>query len=152
MGAIMKKVLVSTFLAVLFITSSIFAGGNYLKKDDKEDVEQVITNFVKSVDTRDTGALSKAVFPGVNIFTFNQISNKLDNYTAAQFADLVRNGQKGGWIRTLNVSSVDVEGNIASAKVDITDARLKESGYITLIKDDGSWKIAAEVTTLSLNK
>ena len=148
----MKKVLVSTFLSVLFLVSSIFAAGNDVKKEDNGDVEQVITNFVKSVDSRDAGALSKSVISNANILTYNQIANKLDNYTASQFVDLVKNGQKGGWTRTVNVSSVDVDGNIASAKVDITDPRLKESGFVTLVKDDGAWKVASEVTTLSLNK
>ena len=148
----MKKVLVSTFLSVLFLASSILAAGNDIKKEDKGDVEQVITNFVKSVDSRDAGALSKSVISNANILTFNQIANKLDDYTASQFVDLVKNGQKGGWARTVSVSSVDVDGNIASAKVDITDPRLKESGYVTLVKDDGTWKVASEVTTLGLNK
>ena len=148
----MKKVLVSTFLSVLFLASSILAAGNDIKKEDKGDVEQVITNFVKSVDSRDAGTLSKSVISNANILTYNQIANKLDDYTASQFVDLVRNGQKGGWTRTVNVSSVDVDGNIASAKVDITDPRLKESGFVTLVKDDGAWKVASEVTTLSLNK
>jgi ABC-type arginine transport system ATPase subunit len=148
----MKKVLISTFLSVLFLVSAVFAGGNNLVKEDKGDVEQVITNFVKSVDTRDASALSKSVMSGANLFTFNQMANKLDNYSAAQFVDLVKAGQKGGWTRTVSVTAVDVDGNVASAKIDITDSRLKESGYVTLIKDNGTWKVATEVTTLSLNK
>ena len=137
---------------VLFVLSTIFAGENNVKKEDKGDVEQVITNFVKSIDTRDANTLSKSVISGANIFLFNQISNKLDNYSGSQFVDLVKNGQKGGWIRTVSVSLVDVDGNIATAKINITDARLKESGYITLIKNDGLWMIATEATTLELNK
>lgn len=148
----MKKVLVSTFLSVLLLATSVFAGGNDVKREDKGDVEQVITNFVKSVDTRDAGAISKSVISSANIFTYNQIANKLDNYSASQFLDLVKNGQKGGWTRTCSVSSVDVDGNVASAKIDISDSRLKESGYVTLIKDNGTWKVATQVTTLSLNK
>jgi hypothetical protein len=139
-------------LSVLFLTSVIFAEGNDLKKENNGNVEKVITNFVKSIDTRDAGALSKSVFSNANIFTFNQIANKLDQYTGSQFVDLVRNGQKGGWTRNVSVSSVDVDGNFALAKVNITDPRLKESGYITLLKDDGTWKVTEEVTTLSLNK
>jgi hypothetical protein len=148
----MKKVLVSSLFSILLLASSVFAGTNDVKKEDKGDVEQVVTNFVKSVDTRDAGSLSKSVISGGNIYTYNQIANKLDNYTASQFVDLVKNGQKGGWARTVSISSVDVEGNVASAKIDITDSRLKESGYVTLIKDNGTWKVATEVTTLSLNK
>ncbi|MDR3628169.1 MAG: nuclear transport factor 2 family protein [Ignavibacteriaceae bacterium] len=148
----MKKVLASTILSVLLLASSIFAGGNNLVKEDKGDVEQVITNFVKSVDVRDAGALSKSVISTANIFTFNQMANRLDNYSASQFVDLVKNGQKGGWTRTVSVSAVDVDGNVASAKIDITDSRLKETGYVTLIKDNGTWKVATEVTTLGLNK
>jgi hypothetical protein len=148
----MKKIIFPVFLSVLFLISTIFAGENDLKKEDKGEVEQVITNFVKSVDTRDANTLSKSVISSANIFMFNQIANKLDNYSGSQFIDLVRNGQKGGWVRTVSVSQVDVDGNVATAKINITDARLKESGFITLIKNDGSWMIATEATTLELNK
>ncbi|MDR3611099.1 MAG: nuclear transport factor 2 family protein, partial [Ignavibacteriaceae bacterium] len=63
-----------------------------------------------------------------------------------------KGGQKGGWQRNVNIGDVDINGNTAVAKVDITDSKLKESGFVTLVKDNGSWKIASELSTLKLNK
>lgn len=147
----MKTIHIVTVLAVLIFSVSIFAGNNMLK-NDKDGVEQAITNYVKSVDSRNTDELSKTLLSTGSVITLNNITNKLDRYSGNQFINLVKNGQKGGWVRQVAVNSVDTDGNTATAKVAITDARLKQTGFITLVKDNGSWKVASEVTTLELNK
>ena len=76
----------------------------------------------------------------------------MDHYSGDQFISLVKNGQKGGWVRNVTINSVDTDGSTAMAKVDITDSRLKQTGFFTLVKNNGSWKVASAVTTLELNK
>ena len=82
----------------------------------------------------------------------NQLTNNVENYSSKQFVTLVKNGQKGGWQRNVSIGSVTIDGNIAVAKFDITDVKIKESGFVTLVKDNGTWKIAGQVSTLRLNK
>ncbi len=147
----MKTIHILTVLSVLVFSVSIFAGGNMLK-NDKDGIEQAITNYVKSVDSRNTDELSKTLMSSGSVITVNNITNKLDHYSGNQFINMVKNGQKGGWVRNVAVNSVETEGNTATAKVAITDARLKQIGFITLVKDNGNWKVASEVTTLELNK
>ncbi len=147
----MKTVKILSLAAFLLLSISLFAENNFVK-EDKGDVEQVITNYVKNIDSRNADELSKTVLPTASIITINNLTNNIDNFSASQFVSLVKNGQKGGWQRNVNVNSVEFDGNAAIAKVNITDSRLKESGYFTLIKDNGTWKIAGEVTTLQLNK
>ncbi|MHB1686970.1 MAG: nuclear transport factor 2 family protein [Ignavibacteriaceae bacterium] len=138
-------------ISFLLLPLSAFAGSN-LSSSDQSDVEQTVTNFVKSVDARNTSDLQKTLYTDGSILIFNTFSNKIEHYSANQFVDMVKNGQKGGWVRQVNFASVDVDGNTAIAKIDITDPRLKETGFVTLIKDNGTWKIAGEVSTLGLNK
>jgi hypothetical protein len=147
----MKTIHILTVLSVLIFSVSIFAGDNMLK-NDKDGIEQAITNYVKSVDSRNTDELSKTLMSSGSVITVNNITNKLDHYSGNQFINMVKNGQKGGWVRNVAVNSVETEGNTATAKVAITDARLKQIGFITLVKDNGNWKVASEVTTLELNK
>ncbi len=147
------KTIKTLFIAVTFLLLplSAFAGTNSAVTD-QSDIEQAVTNFVKSVDSRNASDLQKTLYAEGTIITYNSFSNKVEHYTAGQFVDLVKGGQKGGWERQINFGSVDVNGNTAIAKIDITDPRIKESGYVTLIKDNGTWKIAGEVSTLGLNK
>ncbi|MCL5028077.1 MAG: nuclear transport factor 2 family protein [Bacteroidetes bacterium] len=147
----MKTLKILILVSFLLLSFSAYAENKFIK-EDKGDVEQVITSFVKNVDSRNADELSKTVLPTASIVTINDLTKNLDNFSASQFVNLVKNGQKGGWQRNVHVSSVEFDGNTAVAQVAITDSRLKESGYFTLVKDNGSWKIAGQVTTLQLNK
>ena len=141
------------FMLILFallVTSVTIMAAEKTYVQDKTDIEQTINSFVKSVDSQNADALEKSMIENGAIVTLNTITNKVDNYSTNKFVDLVKNGQKGGWVRNVNVSSVDVDGNTAMAKVEITDARLSESGFFTLVKEGNGWKIASEVTTLEL--
>ena len=140
-----------TLCALLFIAVTVKAAEKTYDQD-KGDIEQTIDSFVKSVDSQNADALEKSLVENGAIVTLNTITNKLDNYTSANFVNLVKIGQKGGWVRNVTVNSVDVDGNTAIAKVEISDARLSESGFITLVKEANGWKIASEVTTLGLKK
>ncbi|MHB8854250.1 MAG: nuclear transport factor 2 family protein, partial [Ignavibacteriaceae bacterium] len=102
--------------------------------------------------SKNSAELQKTLFADGSILTYNTFSNKIEHYSADQFINLVKSGQKGGWVRNVNFVSVDIDGNTAIAKVNITDPRLKETGFVTLIKDNGTWKVAGEVSTLGLNK
>ena len=146
----MKVSKILTVLSVLLISVSLFAGN--MLKEDKTDIEQIITNYVKSVDSRNVDNLSKALLNTGSVITLNSITNTLDHYSGDQFISLVKNGQKGGWVRNVTINSVDTDGSTAMAKVDITDSRLKQTGFFTLVKNNGSWKVASAVTTLELNK
>ncbi len=140
-----------TLLALLFVAVTVNAAEKTYDQD-KGDIEQTIDSFVKSVDSQNADALEKSMVENGAIVTLNTITNKVDNYSTNNFVNLVKNGQKGGWVRNVTVNSVDIEGNTAIAKVEISDARLSESGFITLVKEGTNWKIASEVTTLEIKK
>jgi hypothetical protein len=146
----MKTSKIILVISILFISQFVYAE-NFSTKD-QTDIEQTITEYVKSVDNGNVDQLSKTVLPLASIVIVNQLTNNVENYSSAQFATLVKNGQKGGWQRNVTIGSVTTDGNIAVAKIDITDLKIKESGFVTLIKDNGTWKIAGQVTTLRLNK
>jgi ABC-type arginine transport system ATPase subunit len=141
----MKSLKVLVFALVLILSYSLFA-------EDKGDIEQTINSYVKSVDTQNADAINKTVLSNASIITVNEITNNVDNYSTAQFVNLVKEGQKGGWQRNVNIDNIDITGKTAIAKVDITDSKVKESAYVTLVKNNGTWKIASQISTLSLNK
>ncbi len=138
-------------VSLILIPISSFAAAN-MAGEDQTNVEQTVSNFVKSVDNRNTSELQKTIFTDGSFLTYNTFTNKVEHYTANQYVNLVNSGQKGGWERKVEFSSIDVSGNTALAKVAITDPRIKETGFISLIKDNGTWKIASEISTIQLNK
>ncbi len=138
-------------ISLILIPISTFAFAK-LAGEDQSNVEQTVSNFVKSVDNRNTSELQKTLFNDGSFLTYNTFTNKVEHYTASQFINLVNSGQKGGWERKVDFNSVDVNGNTALAKIAITDSRIKETGFVSLIKENGTWKIASDVSTIGLNK
>ena len=143
--------LIILVLSILFLKLNAFAGED-VSTQDKTEINQTIDNYVKGIDTRNSSDLSKVLIPDGSIIVLNKITNSVDSYSASKLIDMVKNGQKGGWSRNVTINNVNLEGNTAVVDVDIKDARLKESGFISLIKENGTWKVASEVATLQLNK
>lgn len=147
----MKNVkIILTSLMLLLMTFASFAANN--SGNDEQAVKQSIETFVKGVDTRNVDAIKNVISSDASFVTVNTLTKKNEEYSHDALVDMVKSGKMGGWARTLTVSTVDVNDNVAMAKVEMTDARLKRTGYISLVKDNGAWKVVSEVTTLGLNK
>jgi Putative lumazine-binding len=115
---------------------------------DEEAVKQVIQEYVKGTDNRNIDMLEKVLYPTGNYFSYNTITNKVSQMSNDQYLEKVKKGQTGGWERQLNINSVDVNDNTAIAKIEVSDARMKQHGYLTLVKEDGAWKIMSGAYTL----
>ncbi len=135
-------------LMVFAASSSIFAN----EPAQKEEVEKTIDNYVNSTDTRNVNSLEKAFYPEATLVVVNTITNKTTTQTSEQFVEQVKAGTTGGWKRNLEVSTVDGNDKVATAKVTISDAAVKQTGYITLVKDGNDWKIVSGAFTLESNK
>ena len=119
---------------------------------DVEAVKQVIQDYIQGTDTRNVDALENILYPTGNYFNYNSVTNKVSQMTNDQFVEKVKKGQTGGWERQLNINSVDVNDNTAMAKIEINDARMKQHGYLTLVKEEGKWKIMSGAYTLESAK
>ncbi|MEJ2614772.1 MAG: nuclear transport factor 2 family protein [Ignavibacteriaceae bacterium] len=119
---------------------------------DEEAVKQVIEDYVKGTDNQNAELLEKILYPEGNYFNYNAITNKVSQMTNDQFLEKVKKGQTGGWERQLNINSVDVNDNTAMAKIEVKDARMMQHGYLTLVKEDGKWKIMSGAYTLEAAK
>ena len=139
-----------TSMMLLLLTFASYAANN--PSNDEQAVKQSIETFVKGVDNRNVDAIKNVISSDASFVTVNTLTKKNEEYSHDALVDQVQSGKMGGWVRNLTVSSVDVNDNVAMAKVEITDARLKRVGYISLVKGDNGWKIVSEVSTLGLNK
>lgn len=145
----MKILKLAALVSVLLLSQITFADNT---AKDQGDIEQAVASYVKCIDTQNADQLNKTLLPSASFVTYNEMTNKIDNYSTSQFVNLVKSGQKGGWQRNVAITNITFEGNTAVAKFDITDSRIKESGFVTLVKDNGTWKITGQVSNLQLNK
>ena len=144
------KILLTSMMLLLMTFASFAANNN--PSNDEQAVKQSIETFVKGVDSRNVDAIKNVISSDASFVTVNTLTKKNEEFSHDGLVDQVQSGKMGGWVRNLSVSSVDVNDNVAMAKVEITDARLKRVGYISLVKGNDGWKIVSEVSTLGLNK
>ncbi len=141
---------------ILGLTMLLILPATYAMKPnnpaDVEAVKQVIEDYVKGTDSQDADMLEKILYPNGNYFSYNAITNKVSQMTNDQFLERVKKRQTGGWERQLNINTVDVNDNTAMAKIEVKDARMKQHGYLTLVKEDGKWKIMSGAYTLETTK
>ncbi len=135
-------------LMVFAVSSSVFANN----PAQKDEIEKTIDNYVSSTDTRNINTLENALYPEATLVTVNKITNKTMTETGEQFVEKVKAGTTGGWKRNLEVTSIDGNNNVATAKISISDAAVKQDGYLTLVKNGNGWKIVSGVFTLESNK
>lgn len=139
--------ILTIFLSALLLSS---ADAKIPPADDSDAVKQVIQSYAESIDKRNAGALENLIYNNAKFINFNKATNEVTEITDDALIESLKKGKTGGWARELSINSVDVNENTAVAKVELTDAKLKQTGYVTLIKDDGSWKIFNGVYTLEV--
>jgi hypothetical protein len=141
---------VTGLIAVIFslLVFSTISAKNINSPADDEEVKQAVENYSKGIDNRDVDMLGKVIYSKAHFVNYNKITNEVVEVDNKSLVNMVSKGKAGGWSRDLNISSVDVNDNTAVAKVEMKDAKLKQSGFLTLIKENGSWKIANGVTVL----
>jgi hypothetical protein len=144
----MKGLTVLAILVLAFLSST--NANKFPDSDDSEAVKKVIQSYAESIDKRNAKALEEVIYTNAQFINFNKATNQLTETNEEALVDALEKGKAGGWTRQLNINSVDVNGNTAVAKVELTDAKLKQTGYVTLIKDNGSWKIFNGVYALEV--
>jgi hypothetical protein len=146
-GGIMKFTKILFTLAVFVST---FALANNPK--DEADVRQALSNYYSAIDDRNSSVVEQALYQDATVLTINTITNKTSKFSAADLIDKVKKGGLGGWKRDVKVDNVDFNDKAAIAKVEIADAKVKQISFVTLVNDEGKWKIVSDVSTLSSNK
>ncbi len=137
------------FAIILMFSIPVLAKGP-ISPEDETAIKQTIEDYVKGTDSRNVSMLEKVFFKDAQFVGVNKINNSLVNSTEEEYIDLVKKGRMGGWQREFNVSSVDANDKTAMAKVEISDAKLKQTEYLTLVKVDGSWKIVNRTYTVEM--
>jgi len=115
--------------------------------------ETTVKSTIEKFENNDSNTLNNILFKDFSFVKCNNFTKSQTPLTRGEYIDMVKSGKIGAWKSKLNINSVDVQNNTAVAKVELLDTRVKESGFITLLKVDGNWQILSGVYTLeSANK
>lgn len=137
----MRKISSLVMVLVVFLTfSSIFAG--------EKEVRDAVNKYVTSINSKDDGGLNDVLYKSVMIVGVNKIINKSDDYNKDSFVAAVKSGRIGGWGKDINIKMVNDNDRVATAYVEISNAKLVQREYVTLVLDGGKWKITGSVYSI----
>lgn len=136
------KTQLSTILMTCFL-----ALGCQAQMDETKAVKKTITRFAAAGDSNNSSEVSTFLDPNYRII-MNQLFGSSETAIVDRDTYLSKIASKewGGDTRKLTFLSVDVNGNNASAKVEMKGSKMSMTSYMILVKDkDGNWKIASDV-------
>ena len=144
----MKKVqIMLTGLLFLALVST-----SLLSADDKSDIEQVIKSsyFYGAFNGLDTESMRKGFHPDFAIFSAS--GNKISRYPIDTWIKNIENRKKAADFNLesqkmdCKIVSLDITGGSAAAKIELSkDGKMVYTDYLSLLKFDDGWKIAAKV-------
>lgn len=143
----MPSLLFFLFLTTIF--SSITSSKTYLSSF-KEQVEKTINMYTMSIDTRDSNTLYKILDQETKLIVVNKVIDKIKVLKRDEFLDKLNKGVVGGWKRNIEIVQIDGNDRIAYAELLLKDKRIKQLEIITLVNNEGNWKIVNSISTIEL--
>ncbi len=143
----MKTLKLISILFALFFFTSVYA----VNPTDESAVKQVITNYFSGIDGRNSDAVKESLYPDATVLTVNTIIDKTTRFSTDDIISQLKKGTLGGWKREVNISSFEANDKTAMAKIEITAPKMKQISYLSLINDNGIWKIVSEVSLITRN-
>jgi hypothetical protein len=130
---------------------SISASAEVMDNNSSESaIKQTVTNYLSGIDNRDTKTVENLLAPSADVITVNTVTNKTNELTHDDIILQLQKGMLGGWKRDVNFASVDFNEKTAVVKVEVTDQKLMRTSYISLINDQGQWKIVSDVSSIAV--
>ncbi|MEE8377858.1 MAG: nuclear transport factor 2 family protein [Candidatus Aminicenantaceae bacterium] len=144
----MKKVQI-ILMGFLFLT--LFPT-NFLMADDKADIERVIESayFNGAFNDLDTVSMRKGFHSDFAIFSAS--GNKISRYPIDTWIKNIEKRKQAANFdpksskMDCKIASLDITGGSAAAKIELSkDGKMIYTDYLSLLKFDDGWKIAAKV-------
>lgn len=130
---------------------SISASAEVMDNNSSESaIKQAVTNYLSGIDNRDAKAVENLLAPTADVITVNTVTNKTNEMTHDDMVLQIQKGMLGGWKRDVNFASIDFNEKTAVVKVEVTDQKLLRTSYISLINDEGQWKIVSDVSSIAV--
>ncbi|HVO73830.1 MAG TPA: nuclear transport factor 2 family protein [Ignavibacteriaceae bacterium] len=134
-------------LALLSINSFAEAKDN---NSNESAIKEAVTNYLSGIDNRDTKTVENLLASTADVITVNTVTNKTNEFSHDDMILQLQKGQLGGWKRDVSFASIDYNNNTAVVKVEVTDQKLLRTSYISLVNEEGQWKIVSDVSSIAV--
>lgn len=123
---------------VIAILKTNFKGPNAVVKSDREQITEVLLDYIEGTANGQPERLRKAFHPGFNLYTVAK--DTLWMRSGEQYISKIKTGEKSN--RIGRIVSIDIEKDAAIAKAEIVVPNWRRfADYFLLLKYEGSWKI-----------
>lgn len=130
-------------LLVLAVLSSAHAVDSKQNPEDAA-ILQTVQHYLHGLKFNDVESLKKAFYPEAKLF-FVKKNGELGQLSQAEwyegFKSIAGKEEEGD----LRVASIDVSGNVASAKIEEDYPKSHYTDYVSLLKLNGEWKIVNKI-------
>lgn len=139
-----KNILVMALIVCSAIT--VFALNNL--PAEEENIKQVVSDFIISIDNKDAILLESIILEEGTFVNVN-LKNEVEALSSSELITRVKSGKMGGWKRDFEVSEIELDKNIAIAKVKINSPKVNQLHNFSLVKIGEQWKITGCCTNMT---
>ena len=142
---ILFRAILYVFLFFCMTGQAMAATAPTVADADRDQITKTLTVYMEGVANGEPEKLKKAFHPDFNLYTITE-DNELLIRSGEQYIAQIKLGEK---IRRIgNIVSIDIENNVATAKVEILMPNFRlYTDYFLLLKYAGSWKIVQKSYT-----
>ena len=110
--------------------------------DHKKQIIAVLKDFIEGADQVDIQRLGSALhahFLNIQNGYFDQTG--VFSIDKTSYIDHVSSGKFGGVARKLEIKDIDIMGDMAMMKVELTSPYLQFYSYLSLVYENNEWKV-----------
>ena len=124
-------------LAICLFTSSLLIA----QTNDEAGVRACLENYMSGVGDR----VEKAFHPSATMKYIDAQSGEFKDVPIAEYIARVKANTNGPGKRTIEIVSLNIEGNAAQGKIKIETDKVILYDYMNLLKINGEWKIVSKI-------
>ncbi len=109
-----------------------------------ESAGQAVHHFAMAGDRQDVAALASVLHDDFRVSFVVEGADEASQLTRAQYLDMVKSKKLGGDTRRVELLKLDVQGNLAFARVRLTGQKASFECMQTLLKRAGEWKMLSD--------
>lgn len=111
-------------------------------KTDEQEVRECLQHYMSGVGDR----MEKAFHPTATMKYVDYKTGEFKDVPIAEFINRVKsNPDAGKSDRKIEITSMNIEGNAAQAKIRIESGNVIMNDYMNLLKINGEWKIVSKI-------
>ncbi len=134
------------FLTTIFMTTAIFAN------NEEASLKQQIHEFVKAGDERNTDKLETVLHKDFRLYAFVGNANQPWEMSREGYLGALKEGKIGGKPRTLTVTSLRSEGNLAYATLVMKSSEMNFVVNQQWIKTESGWRLLQDLANAQVLK